>query len=553
MARPQPITLWTSIFWELTRTVVITAAVLVSVIAFAATIKPLADGRLGPLDAIKYTLLAIPPMLAYALPFAGCFASSLVYYRLSTDNEFVAAASGGVSHRSLLLPAAALGLVLFVGMTALSDQVIPRFLQTMRLMITEDIAKLLATNINRGQSVDLKKYLVFADRAQRIDVDPASGASSAVVLARPAVLERDPSGVVVSEGTASRATIWLFPQPSQGDTGPTTRLAMRFEDFVSKDAKTGRVTGRTLPVSLTVPATLADDPKFLRSDELRDLHKRPERMNWIDQRRRQLATEIARERAVEEFQRALSLAGSFTLLDSAGRQVVVSGRSLQNGPGRAWTVVPRGEVATVDVLRGSDAGAGVRHSGRSVVLAPDLSEDPTIGSGMLLRLEIRDAGSAALGTDRGETTKRERLTIGSLRAPHSQAENLLKMTSPELLREGGMMKDSIMVRAITGELRRELDDLDREILGKQNDRVALSVSCLVMLLTGAVTALRFSKSLPLTVYLWSFFPALLCVITIAGGQQLTHAHGWPGLTLLWGGVLLLAGYTFWMYLTVRRH
>ncbi|MBY0111448.1 MAG: LptF/LptG family permease [Phycisphaerales bacterium] len=556
MARPQPITLWTSIFWELTRTVVITAAVLVSVIAFAATIKPLADGRLGPLEAIKYTLLAIPPMLAYALPFAGCFASSLVYYRLSTDNEFVAAASGGVSHRSLLLPAAALGLVLFVGMTALSDQVIPRFLQTMRLMITEDIAKLLATNINRGQSVDLKKYLVFADRAQRIDVDPASGASSAVVLARPAVLERDPSGVVVSEGTASRATIWLFPQPSQGDSGPTTRLAMRFEDFVSKDAKTGLVTGRTLPVSLTVPATLADDPKFLRSDELRDLNNRPERMGWIDQRRRQLATEIARERVIEEFTRSLSLTGSFTLLDSAGRQVVVSGRSIQNGPGRAWTIVPKGEFATVDVLRGSEfgggAGAGVRHSAKSVVLAPDFSEE-VAASGMSLRLELRDAGSAPLGSDRSDTTKRERLSIGALRAPQSQADQLLKMTSLELLGEGDKMQSSSTIKVVTSELRRELEDLSREVMGKQNDRVALSVSCLVMLLTGAVTALRFSKSLPLTVYLWSFFPALLCVITIAGGQQLTHAHGWPGLGLLWGGVLLLAGYTFLMYATVRRH
>ena len=553
MARPQPLTLWTAIFWELTRTVVITAAVLVSVIAFAATIKPLADGRLGPLDAIKYTLLAIPPMLAYALPFAGCFASSLVYYRLSTDNEFVAAASGGVSHRSLLLPAAALGLVLFVGMTVLSDQVIPRFLQTMRLMITEDIAKLLATNINRGQSVDLKKFLVFADRAQKIDVDPASGASSAVVLARPAVLERDPGGNVISEGTASRATIWLFPQPSQGDSGPTTRLAMRFEDFVSKDVKTGLVTGRTLPVSLTVPATLADDPKFLRSDELRDLRNRPERMGWIDQRRRQLAIEIARERVIEEFSRSLSVVGSFTLLDSASRQVVVSGRSIQNGPGRAWTIVPKGDVATVDVLRGSDAGAGVRHAAKSVVLAPDFSDEPSAAGGMLLRLELRDAGSAPLGSDRSDTTKRERLSLGALRAPQSQAERLLKMSSLDLLGEGDKMQSSSTIKVVTSELRRELADLSREVLGKQNDRIALSVSCLVMLLTGAVTALRFSKSLPLTVYLWSFFPALLCVITIAGGQQLTHANGWTGLILLWGGVVLLAVYTFWMYLTVRRH
>ena len=165
MARPQPISLWRAIFWELTRNLLLATSVLVAVIAFAATIKPLADGRLAPLEAMKFMLLAIPPMLAYALPFAGCFASTLVYHRLSSDNEFVAAAAGGISHRSLLVPSAFLGVILFGSMLLLNAQIIPRFLVNMQSMITEDVAKILATRINRGQSVELRKLLVFADRA----------------------------------------------------------------------------------------------------------------------------------------------------------------------------------------------------------------------------------------------------------------------------------------------------------------------------------------------------------------------------------------------------
>jgi hypothetical protein len=55
------------------------------------------------------------------------------------------------------------------------------------------------------------------------------------------------------------------------------------------------------------------------------------------------------------------------------------------------------------------------------------------------------------------------------------------------------------------------------------------------------------------VYLWSFFPALIAVITISAGQQASHQSGLWGLGLLWSGVGVLvvyAGVAFW---SVRRH
>jgi len=558
MARPQPITLWRSIFWELTRNLLLATAVLVTVIAFAATVKPLADGRLAPFEALKFLLLAIPPMLAHALPFAGCFASTLVYHRLSSDNEFVAAAAGGVSHRSLLVPAAVLGIILFGSMMLLNAQIIPRFLVTMQAMITQDVAKMLATRINRGESVELRKLLVFADRAQPIELEPGSEARTALVLARPTVIECDDAGNVVSEGTAGRATLWVFPESSTTDSGPTTRIAMRFEDFASKDIKTGIVTGRSLPFSITVPSSLSDNPKFLRSSELRKLRTHPERMSWIDLRRRRLADEVALRRAIDDMSRSLAAAGSFTLLDSAGRQVVVRAASIKPGNNRTWNVIPKnGNGVEIDLLRPEGGGlsrtGGVRHTARSVVLTPDTSDDRPAGE-MALGLELRDVASAALNENSAaESTKRERFSIAGLVAPKDQLAQLLKLGTLPLLAESVSAEKDPSVAMIAGDLRNFVAQLQLEITSREHERLAVAASCLVMMLTGAVTALRFSRSLPLTVYLWSFFPALVCVITISGGQQFAKSSGWIGLPLLWAGVGALSLYTLWSYLIVRKH
>ncbi|HBS27915.1 MAG TPA: hypothetical protein DEB06_00340 [Phycisphaerales bacterium] len=105
--------------------------------------------------------------------------------------------------------------------------------------------------------------------------------------------------------------------------------------------------------------------------------------------------------------------------------------------------------------------------------------------------------------------------------------------------------------------RRRLDDreraLQREITSKQHERAAYAGASLVAVLCGCVAALRRQGALPLTTYLWSFFPALGAVITIGAGQGLTHAVGAPGLVLLWGGVAALSIYTALEFSRLCRH
>src|SRR5262245_8220260 len=117
-----PRLLYRYVLLELLRVIGLTTTVLVTVIAFGATIKPLANETL--LDAgqtFKYLMLAIVPMLQYALPFAAGFGTTLTMHRMTADNEILAMAASGISYRRILTPLVALGLGLILIMVVLTQ------------------------------------------------------------------------------------------------------------------------------------------------------------------------------------------------------------------------------------------------------------------------------------------------------------------------------------------------------------------------------------------------------------------------------------------------
>jgi hypothetical protein len=160
------------------------------------------------------------------------------------------------------------------------------------------------------------------------------------------------------------------------------------------------------------------------------------------------------------------------------------------------------------------------------------------------------------------------LTELSLEA--AAVDPLLKMSSRELLAKADAAKPATTkpagakaqpkdaardeeLAAAVADLRTGLKDVDEEILAKINERWALGLSCLLMVVTGAVMALKFARHLPLTVYLWSFFPALACVITISGGQHMIRDVGAPGMILCWSGIVALGVFTLVVFRQVARH
>src|SRR5438046_9534701 len=78
-----PWTIWRQTFLELWRLLLLTGVVLAVVISFAVSVRLTAQGKLGPLDTIKYMLLVMPPMMQFTLPFAAAFGATLAYHRMS--------------------------------------------------------------------------------------------------------------------------------------------------------------------------------------------------------------------------------------------------------------------------------------------------------------------------------------------------------------------------------------------------------------------------------------------------------------------------------------
>jgi hypothetical protein len=246
------------------------------------------------------------------------------------------------------------------------------------------------------------------------------------------------------------------------------------------------------------------------------------------------------------------------MVDARGHPVeILSGQLIWNDN---WELLPPapGKPIEIRMIRVRPSGVGqaeVRTPttlfADSAILANDVrAETPSqrlVFSLVLRGARTADADAAVLGE----------LSVPGLTFSASPTDQYRAMSSTQLLAAARPWLDRSqpdpLVAKAASELERHLRRLSRDILSKRHERMALASSCLVMILTGAVAALHLSRRQPLAVYLFTFFPALACVVTISGGQQMIVKQGPVGLWLMWAGVGGLSLYTLWMFWRLRRH
>lgn len=616
MPRRLPWTVWLYLSWDLWRLVLLTAAVLVTVIAFAAAVKPLADGKLGPVETLKFMLLAMPPMLQYALPFAACFGATLAYHRWAADNEITACHAGGISHRALLAPALASGVALAVLLLALSNLVIPRFLRQMADLVTQDASKLIVHAIQRGDAIKLGDRLLYADQVVAQGPDPGAGAFERLWLGGLLVVKLDKQGNVEEQASARQASIWLrhVNGVASDSTGagaqPMTEVIIQPKDAVfERKGVRGRFEESIKPI--LIPNTFSDDPKFLTFSELRELRDRPEMLDPVDQRRAKLAVALAQAHTVDSIRESLREQGMTRFVDPLGQNITLHAvqatpvmveeskdgdrrfvlRAMGDRPKRfsapegtryfrdpnvleAWpapreSIVVERTLSDGRVQRQTAKGVLIRLAktvggGGSTLLG---ASDPTRqGVQVTLQLlnvsaqEVDESGELILPDDEADASSGaiSEWVLTELRPADDDAGRVLSMTSRDLVKDAHARMERKPIERATlapalNELTRRIADLMREVVSKEHERMAMAAACLVMVLMGTVMAMRLRDSLPLTIYLWAFFPALATVITISAGQQLTHGHGLIGLAVLWGGVAALGAYAASEFVRLAKH
>jgi lipopolysaccharide export LptBFGC system permease protein LptF len=537
-----PWLLYRYLMGQLLRVFALCASVLVLVIAFGAAIKPLAgDDLIGPLQTAKYIMLAGVPMLQFALPFSAGFAATIVLYRMTTDNEILAAAVGGISYRRILLPIAGLGLVLLIIMVLLTQWVIPRFWALMDGLITRDVTRMVQASIDKGTPVQLGNVQIHADRLL-IQENPAdTEAETRLVLFRVVAAELDRSKRIVTEVAARQAVVDVHRRSGQ------TYLMLALVDTVVYNGTTGQVAQlpEIQPDAIPVPSAFKDEPVFMTQGQLVRLRDNPDTYSQVVEAKVALAEALRRAEVWSHLTdriasaSAVELSGGFGGLD---HRFVVHADWFERG--RFFTNDRRPVV-----IREFDGNRPVRRIAAAKVLTrPSVGtslSDPTIDL-MIQDCEVTDLRQGAAVNQRAE------LKIPDLSPMGFIGDDPSELPYERLLARADSSDGVVRYRA--ERLALVVDGLTRGINSRLLRRYALSLTGMLLLLLGATLAMWLRDSLPLVIYIWAFMPSILDILVISGGEQMVNTGLIAsGYILMWSGNALLLAIILFVLARLMRN
>lgn len=538
---------------DLLRVIGLTAGVLVTVIAFGATIKPLTnDTLLEASQILKYLLAVIVPMLQFALPFAAGFGATLALHRMTGDNEVQAMAVSGLSYRRIIMPVIALGLALLAFMVVLTQEVIPRFWSLIEQMIAHDATRMFQASIKRGEPFTMGDMQIFADE-MIVEYSPegAAGPETRMKLLRVAAAEMDGEGRVITDVTANNAIVDIYRRDG------STILKLAMYDTVAYKSTTGdlqRFDAIEPSRAIIMPGVLEDEPKAMSRGELLRLRAHPDEFAQVIEARQELADTLRETEARQKLDSELRAHGQVELLAAPVPGAVAA-------LNRRYTVKATGLVGGQFVTRDArrieieqSEGDDRKILRRYITDTATLTPSPGANLGMpafdlvIGPTEVYDLRGG------GAVNERERLAFSSLTVAGVSTDDLLRLDSPALLERAEALRgDSKELRLKRFFLTDEIDQLQREITSRLLNRYALSVTAPLLLLLGALLAMWLRGVLPLSIYLLAFLPSVLDLIAISAGEQMMRDGRAFGPVIMWSGNAMMLAFILFAYFRLSRH
>jgi lipopolysaccharide export system permease protein len=551
-----PWTIYRYILRELLKLMVLSALVLLTMISFAAAIKPMSDGLLGAGAMLKFVGYSAPTMLGFVLPFAGAFASTLVFIRMASDNEVLACSASGISYAKVLAPVAALGLVLTMGLFYLSNFVVPGFYRAAAETLESDLMTVLVTQLNQNRPfTEIDGYVLYADSAVQMPAPPRTGAVKYIKLTGAAVGELDKQDRVTADSTAKVANILLF----QGERG--SYVTLKLLEAMRNQPDIGELEYfKSLPIGpWPLPSPFGDDPKFLSWPQLRRLDKEPERFGDVLEAKIALAREVAvaelrtsiRQRLkASQGQRGVVLSGSSQgyRVTSPSVRTVNGALLLRARPGRPITI--EYPVDTDKHPYDGPIQRRIQAASGTITIKPGQREIEPTASIKLSEVRVFKVPGSSPTTEKLTHTLPPMVwptpvTVGMQQIKDMPIGDLHAMASRHYSR-------SRNVDEARRGLDRNIQKLGRKIISQLHERAASAITCLMLLVFGSVLAIHLKGQLPLVVFFWSFLLAVVSIIVIHTGQNLAvtgRASVGSGLTVLWAGN---AGMALAILLVYRR-
>ena len=156
------------IFMELVKVLVLSTAALTFFLAIAYALSQLRERGLGPADSVQLVLYFVPAMLVFAMPISALLTTTLVYGRLSSDNELTACRASGISMSSLLWPALVVGLLIGCANFVLFDRVIPWAKESAARVGTDHIERIFFNRLQTNKFFEYKAsgFYIYAKHTE---------------------------------------------------------------------------------------------------------------------------------------------------------------------------------------------------------------------------------------------------------------------------------------------------------------------------------------------------------------------------------------------------
>jgi len=556
-----PLTLYRYILKDLLKLLAMATAALVLVMSMGFMIQPISDGSLGALSLLKLLIYVMPAMLTYALPIGAAFAATLVFFRLSTDNEVTACAMSGISYRSLLAPTVALGLGLTVIMFVLSNFVLPGVWVKVTQVAQADIARWFVEQINGRQVVNFnREFIIYADDAWVEDLPPAPDDGrnwpyQRVALKHAAVGKIDPrSGALEADFTGELAVADLYRGPNQ-----STIASVKLTNATLKHPQTGTlvvVDQHAFPPK-RIPSPVSVRPEMLSLEDLNRMSEHPELHPEIEQLTADLRAALSEQTVIAAIERAL------TDSPTAAAELLGPATEEHRRPERYTVQTP-----------------AVRRDGTALVLAAagDRPVVVRIGRGAVMRQRL-EAKSGRVDVVAGEepriavklndvtlidprlpaevsATQSKTVYLTLLRWPRPVTATLPTAALPLIDRVAGRAEEPI--RAAAGRLVYEINALREDIATAVHERAAMAVCALLVMVMGGAMAMLLRRQTPLVIFFWCFLPAIAAIFMLNGGKNMIGASSvgldnWFNAAMIWSGNILLIIVITVIYRRLARH
>ncbi len=297
-------TLFWYIFKDLVKIFLMTSGALAGILSFGGLLRPLTQQGLDAGQVGKILTYFTPAMTTYSFPIAALFAATVVYGRLSADNELTACRAGGLSLGPFLgmaFPAVVFGLIVAITQLLFLCFVVPVYTLKVEKVLYSNLAKLIVTRIDRTHKIEFGDSEVYAQKAFIPPHDPTHPGRQQVVLTGVSIVayeRRDPS-LKADPHFKKPAQFWLASSAtvniddrsiregdeSSGDS-PVRLLigldgANKFPRELTGGMQAGVGVGQFGPLNIGSP--IKEDPKFMTVSRLKWLYEHPERSRKIDE------------------------------------------------------------------------------------------------------------------------------------------------------------------------------------------------------------------------------------------------------------------------------